>query len=87
MQDLEIKSALQILKPIEEVYEAIIDPEKMKNYFISESNGELKEGNTVIWKFPEFDESFPIQVISTREPEVIIFNWEGAAGKTLQVKI
>ena len=44
MEKLEIKAGIQILKPAAEVFEAIVDPDKMKNYFISESNGIMKEG-------------------------------------------
>lgn len=39
IQQLEIKAGLQVLKPVVEVFEAIVDPGKMKNYFISESSG------------------------------------------------
>ena len=38
-QTLEIKAALQILKPVNEVFEAIIDPTQMSNYFISKGSG------------------------------------------------
>lgn len=34
-ETLEIKAALQISKPVNKVFEAIVDPEKMTNYFIS----------------------------------------------------
>lgn len=54
MKILEIKAALQIQKPIQEVFEAIIDPAKMSNYFISESTGRMEEGKKLTWKFPNF---------------------------------
>jgi len=41
-QSLEIKTAIQILKPVNEVFEAIVDPNKMSNYFISRSSGRLE---------------------------------------------
>ncbi len=44
MKMLEIKTALQIAKSKAEVYQAIIDPEKMKHYFIAESSGMIEEG-------------------------------------------
>ena len=34
-QTLEIKTRIQILKPPHEVFEAIVDPAKMTNYFIT----------------------------------------------------
>ncbi|MDX1542345.1 MAG: SRPBCC family protein [Christiangramia sp.] len=87
MKQLEIKSALQISKPADEVFEAIIDPQKMSNYFISESTGALEEGKTVTWKFPEFDVKFPVTGKNIRKPELIEFEWEGSPGKTLLVEV
>jgi uncharacterized protein YndB with AHSA1/START domain len=36
---LEINVALQVSKPVEVVFEAIVNPEKMSNYFISKGSG------------------------------------------------
>jgi uncharacterized protein YndB with AHSA1/START domain len=52
---LEIKAALQIQRPVGEVFDAIVDPEKMNHYFISSGSGRLEEDTMVMWKFPEFD--------------------------------
>ena len=62
-ENLEVKAALQILKPVEEVFEAIIDPIKMSNYFISKSDGRMEEGKTVNWEFPEFEGSWPVRFL------------------------
>ena len=86
MKDLEIKAALQIGKPINEVFEAIVEPEKMSHYFISESSGSLQEGKTVTWKFPEFDMKFPVTVNRVLKPEIIELEWEGNPGKMLSVE-
>ncbi len=75
-QTLEIKAALQILKPVNEVFEAIIDPVKMSNYFISKSSGKIEEGKQIIWQFPEFDRSFPIRTGKIEENKYISFYWE-----------
>lgn len=87
MKDLEIKAALQINKTREEVFEAIVDPQKMSHYFISESTGRMEEGKTVTWKFPEFDMRFPVTVTKINKPESIEFTWEGAPGKETIVNI
>ncbi len=52
---LEIKAALMMGKPVHEVFEAIVDPSKMSNYFISKSTGRMEEGKTLTWQFPEMD--------------------------------
>jgi uncharacterized protein YndB with AHSA1/START domain len=75
-QRLEIKTALQIQKPVHEVFEAIVDPEQMKNYFISKSSGRMMEGKTLMWRFPEFDMEFPIRVGQIEKDKYISYYWE-----------
>lgn len=75
-QKLEIKAGIQILKPAKEVFEAIVDPQKMSNYFISESSGRMEEGKQLTWKFPEFDEESPVRVHKIEQDKYISFYWE-----------
>ena len=75
-RDLEVEVALQILKPVNEVFEAIVNPEKMTNYFISKSSGRMMEGRQVTWRFPEFEEGFPISVIKIEQDKYISYTWE-----------
>ena len=73
---LEIKAAMQIQKPISEVFEAIVNPEKMSNYFISQSTGTMEEGKNLIWKFPEFDFECPIRVGKIEQDKYVSYYWE-----------
>jgi uncharacterized protein YndB with AHSA1/START domain len=75
-QTLEIKAALQILKPVNEVFEAIIDPAQMSNYFISKGSGRMEEGKKIMWRFPEFDMEFPIRVGKIVKNKYISFYWD-----------
>jgi uncharacterized protein YndB with AHSA1/START domain len=75
-QTLEIKAALQMLKPVNEVFEAIIDPVKMSNYFISKSSGRMEEGKKIMWRFPEFDMEFPVRVGKIEKDKYISFYWD-----------
>jgi uncharacterized protein YndB with AHSA1/START domain len=77
-EQLEIKAGLQVLKPVAEVFETIADPDKMKNYFISKGSSYMKEGETVIWKFPEMDIEFPVEIGKIKNPNYISFHWDGA---------
>jgi uncharacterized protein YndB with AHSA1/START domain len=74
-EKLTINLAMQIQKPINEVFEAIILPEKMSNYFISQSNGIMEEGKNLIWKFPEFDFDCPIRVGKIEKDKYISYYW------------
>jgi len=85
-EKLEINVAMQIQKPINEVFEAIVNPEKIANYFISQSTGRMEEGKSLIWKFPEFDFEFPIRVGKIEENKYISYYWENT-GIELLVEI
>ena len=70
------KATIQIQKPIEEVFEGIVNPEKMTNYFISESNGRMETGKELIWKFPEFPDKVPVKDIKIETNSSISFVWD-----------
>ncbi len=74
------------MKPAHEVFEAIVDPEKMSNYFISKSSGKMVEGRRIIWRFPEFDNDFPIRVGKIEVDKYVSYYWE-VDGKELLVEM
>ena len=83
MEKLEINCAMQIQKPIHEVFGAIIIPEKMSNYFISQSTGIMEEGKNLIWKFPEFDFECPVKVQKVEKDKYISFYWDNSGFELL----
>lgn len=75
MVKLEIKAALMIAKPAHEIFEAIVDPYKMSNYFIRKSTGRMEEDKTLIWQFPEMDIEFPVYIKKIKSDEYISYTW------------
>ncbi len=73
---LEVKAAIQILKSIHEVFEAIVDPAKMSNYFISKGSGRMEEGRQLTWHFPEFDGDVPIRVGRIQADHYVSYYWD-----------
>lgn len=73
---LESNATIQIQKPIDEVFEGIVNPAKMTQYFISESSGLLESGKEVIWRFPEFADKFPITDIKVETNSSVSFVWD-----------
>lgn len=73
---LQINTALQIGKTTAEVFEAIVDPAKMSQYFISESTGRMEEGKEVIWHFPEFEEAAPVKLAKIEKNQYFSFYWQ-----------
>lgn len=70
------KATIQIQKPIEEVFEGIVNPEKMTKYFISESNGRMETGKELVWKFPEFPDECPVKEIKVEANRSVSFVWD-----------
>jgi uncharacterized protein YndB with AHSA1/START domain len=73
---LEVKAAIQISKPVNEVFEAIVDPVQMTNYFISKSSGRMEENKKIIWRFPEFTMDVPIRTGKIEKNKFITFYWD-----------
>lgn len=84
---LEIRTAIQILKPADEVFEAIVDPGKMSNYFISKSSGRMEESRQLKWQFPEFDMQFPVKVGKIEKDKYISYYWNSEDDIELLVEI
>jgi len=87
IETLEIKTALQILKPIDEVFEAVIDPDKMSNYFISKSDNRIEEGKMCTWEFPEFPDAFPVYIQKVIKNEYISYYWDGSNDSETNVEM
>ena len=81
------KSAIQIQKPVGEVFEAIVDPSKMTQYFISESSGRLEEGAELQWKFAEFpDYAFPVNQVRIEKNRLVSFVWDKDTRVTISLE-
>lgn len=86
MEKLTAKACIGIQKPISEIFEAIIDPEKMQNYFISKGSGRMETGKEIFWSFPEFDGSYPLTVKEIIPAEKIVFVWDPNSVVTIELE-
>lgn len=80
---LTAKATIQIQKPKNEVFDAIVNPNKMNQYFIASSTGAIETGKIVEWKFPEFDDIFPVMGGDLKQDEYISFDWSGGVDDML----
>src|SRR5688572_23508310 len=76
---------LKIRKPVAEVFDAVVDPEKLSGYFLQTSSGPLAPGATVKWKFAEVAEAFDVQVFEVVPNEKIVFEWPADEGYSTRV--
>ena len=74
--ELKFKVAARIAKPVEEVYEAVVNPDHLSAYFTTGgAKGRIEKGATVMWDFHDFPGEFPVTVIDAVQNEKIVLEW------------
>src|SRR6476619_7082782 len=90
--ELKFQVQIKIQKPIEEVFKAVKDPEKLSGYFTNGgASAPLTEGTTVDWAFEDTPGEkvgpFPVMVKKVVPNELIAIEWEGAPIKDTLVEM
>ena len=75
---LQVNLQMGILKPIHDVFEAIVDPGKMNKYFVSKSSGRMENGKTLRWEWEDFDAEHEVRVEKIEQDKFISFKWDGS---------
>jgi uncharacterized protein YndB with AHSA1/START domain len=73
--ELKFQVQLKILKPVAEVFEAVVNPKKLAGYFVQSSSGPLTEGATVKWKFAESAGEQNVTVRQVMLDDRLVFEW------------
>lgn len=87
MQQPIVKVQLSVLKPVAEVFDAIIDPHKLSAYFTETASDKMLAGKEVIWKFPEFPDQIPVTILEVISNQLIKLEWTQEGGYKTQVEI
>jgi uncharacterized protein YndB with AHSA1/START domain len=80
METFNVNVKYRISEPIENVFDAIVNPEKMTKYFVSKVSGKLFEGEKILWTFEDVGVSCEVNVLKVVKNKQINFNWN-AIGK------
>jgi uncharacterized protein YndB with AHSA1/START domain len=70
----------KILKPANDVFEAFVDPSKIKNFWFSSSSERWEQGKTITLKYDEYNAQLDIDVKEVQKNKKIMFQW-GANGE------
>lgn len=73
---LTAKATLQIQKPTDEVFEAIVNPDMMTQYFIGKSSGRMESGIELTWEFDDFPGEFPVKILEVKTNQAVSFVWD-----------
>jgi len=69
------EAGMLIRKPVEQVFNAFIDPEITTNFWFTKSTGRLDENDEVIWTWEMYDHTVPVFVESIIPDEKIRVQW------------
>ena len=75
--ELKFEVAGRIARPVDEVFEAIVDPGTLSRYFTTGgAEGRIEPGATVSWSFHDFPGAFPVEVVEVEKNKRIVLRWE-----------
>jgi len=80
---LQVKVQLKILKPMHQVFEAIVNPTEMSKYFISSGSDRLNTGKTVTWRWDDVGVQAPVKVQQVVQDSSISLLWSTAGVESL----
>ncbi len=69
------KAEMLIRKPIEEVFQAFIDPAITTKFWFTKSSGKLAKGTRVRWDWEMYGVSADVNVIDIQENKRILIDW------------
>lgn len=79
----EVTVKLQINKPVENVFAAIVEREKIGNFWFSSSSENWAQGHTVILKYNEYKAEAAIRLLEILNNEKIVFAWGAEREETI----
>jgi uncharacterized protein YndB with AHSA1/START domain len=66
---------MKIVKPVNEVFEAFIDPLKIRNFWFSSSSARWEQGKTITLRYDEYGAQADIGVMEVEINKKIVFQW------------
>lgn len=77
---------LKIPRPVAEVFDAVLKPEKLSAYFVQTASGPIVEGTTVKWRFAEVPGEHDVAVLDVLKDQRIVLEW-GAPDKSRKIRV
>ena len=79
--ELKFEVSGRINKSVDEVFEAVVNPDQLSAYFTTGgAKGRLETGATVYWDFHDFPGAFPVEVVEVEKNRRIILQWAADDG-------
>ena len=74
--EIKFRVAARIARPIDEVFDAVANPDKLSKYFTTGgAEGAMEPGATVQWDFHDYPGAFPVEIIEVELNKRIVLQW------------
>ncbi|ASE61333.1 polyketide cyclase [Chryseobacterium indologenes] len=70
-----VEAQMLIRKPVEDVFEAFINPEVTTNFWFTKSTGKLEEGKTITWEWEMYNVKNVVNVLRIIPNQLIKTQW------------
>ena len=78
------EAQMLIRKPVEEVFEAFINPAITKNFWFTKGSERLEVNKSVTWTWEMYDVSTPVVAKEILQDRKIVFEWDNTT-KTVEI--
>jgi uncharacterized protein YndB with AHSA1/START domain len=75
MNSIQAKAEMLIRKPVDEVFEAFINPDITTQFWFTKSSGRLEAGKTVQWDWEMYNASAQVHVKTVEPNKRIVIDW------------
>ena len=77
------KAEMLIRKPVQEVFEAFVNPAITTQFWFTKSSGRLDENKQVEWTWEMYNYTAPVKVLSIETNKKIVIEWGSAEEATI----
>lgn len=85
--DAKYQVQLKVRKPAVEVFDAVVNPEKLSRYFVQSASAALAEGTTVHWRFAEIPGEHPVVVRRVVKDQTVVLEYDRPDGGKIGVEM
>src|ERR1044071_8804372 len=76
------KTEMLIRRPVEEVFEAFVDPAITTKFWFTKSSGQLESGKQIRWEWEMYNSSTEVNVKAIEPNKRILVEWMAYGGPT-----
>lgn len=79
----EVRTAMLVRRPVNEVFAALVEPEQVTRYWFSHASGPLAPDATVEWTWAPYGVSASVRVLEFEQDRRIVTEWPAESGQTV----